>query len=166
MDDGHELATIEEEIAAVVQPLRDLDEKLSREEAQLVAELAQVRDKRRKLLTMLRTADPVGYPTKVYKRQTPRAPYSTMTIAPKTIERVLAAIGGLEGEFTAVTVRQLLPDLGKDTVRKGLIRLREAGQVRLVRQGSSRTGGSVYVVTPRGRIDAAPAFETSTNSVS
>jgi hypothetical protein len=45
--------------------------------------------------------------------------------------------------------------MGKDTIRKGLIRLRERGMIRLVKTGRGPAGADVYLTTPRGREDAA-----------
>jgi len=152
--------TIDDQIAAVIQPLKDLDAQLAHDEAHCVNELEEIREKRRRLLSMLRQADPESYPKKVYKKQEQPTSRSILygQIINETYEearKVIAGIG-LDEEFSAEDVWKQLerPDgvsvsMLKDRVNKVLLRLREEGRVRLTGTKKGRGGGNSYRATER-----------------
>jgi len=140
--------TIEEQIAAVIAPLRELDSKLARDEAHVLNELEEIRDKRKRLLAMLRQADPaLARPGPKKKAEPPIT--KGQAISEEKISQVLAAVSGLEGEWATGVVTRLIT-MERSQINKALVHLRERGQVRLIRQQRGRGDGSVYVTTPRG----------------
>jgi len=140
--------TIDEQIAAVIQPLRDLDSQLAREEAHCRNELEEIIAKRKRLTAMLRQADPT-MPGPGRKRSEEAPTPKKLDIGEGKISQVLAAVSGLEGEWTTTMLVELLP-LDRGSINKALIVLRERNQVRLVKMMKGRAGGSIYVTTPRG----------------
>ena len=151
--------SIEDEIAKVIAPLKALDAKLAMDEAEVINELEEIREKRRRLLGMLRNADPEGFPKKVYKKQKQAPPMNlygqalreTYEVARKVIAEI-----GIDDEFSAEDVWSKLerPDgvslsMLKDRVNKVLLRLREEGQVRLTGTKKGRGGGHSYRATER-----------------
>ena len=149
--------TIDDQIAAVVQPLKDLDDELARREAHTINELEEIRDKRKRLLGMLRNADPENYKPKSYKQKAPeRIAYGHAIIETYIAARQVIAEIGVEDEFSAEDVWSKLErpenvsvSMQKDRVNKVLNKLREEGRVRLVGTKKGRGGGNSYRATER-----------------
>jgi len=137
----------------VIAPLKELDERLAMAEAHLRNELDEILAERRKLRALLRVAE--GNPTT--KPGPKREPGKNATgdwVSDKTVESVLIAAASLDGNLTTAKMKPLV-QRNQSTILKALQRLRERGQVRLTADIAGRGGGKVFVLTPRGREDAA-----------
>jgi len=159
-DESTEL-TIDEQIAAVIEPLKKLDAQLAQDEAHCRNELEEIIGKRKRLTAMLRQADPT-LPGPGRKKNIEEPPTKKLDIGEGKITQVLGAVAGLEGEWNTGMVVGLTP-LDRGSVNKALTVLRERGQVRLVKHGLGMKGGSVYVTTPRGAEDGQQRLEMSSN---
>src|SRR5215471_1409809 len=154
--------TIDEQIAAVIQPLRDLDSQLAREEAHCRNELEEIIAKRKRLTAMLRQADPSIPGPGRKKSEAPKA--NPPTISEGRINQVLAVVAGIEGEWSTGVVARLI-EVERSQLNKALIHLRERGQVRLVRQQKGRGDGSIYVTTPRGAEEGQQELIVASNGI-
>jgi hypothetical protein len=143
----------------------DLDAELAAREQELSHELAAVQSERRRLRGLIRAANPEAAPARPGRRpgnggwersDVRTAPYS---IAEDRVEvvRALLAERFAEGEFSSTEVftqaGALLggsnPATRRGMLSKALARLRERGQIRLVKVMRGRSGGNIYVATAK-----------------
>jgi hypothetical protein len=153
-----ELQSASKSLQSLLAPITRLDQELEAREEKLQEELLAVREERRRLRGVLRAADPQAPKPGprnggLRRSETRSAPY---TISEGKVEEVRQIIASrfAEGEFRSGQVLDHFEGNGseqtrRDAVSKSLARLRERGQVRLVKVMRGRGGGNIFVATAK-----------------
>jgi len=152
-----------------LQPVIELDSALALREAHAKNELEEVRAERRKLASVLRVLDPerATTPKRGPKPGTNGQRVMPYAISEEKVEQVREIVLALGGEpFKMIDVYERWEENSssegakKDNINKALSRLRERGQVRLLKTQRGKHGGNIYLATPR--IEVGPVSEAAT----
>jgi hypothetical protein len=132
-------ATFEE----AIQPLLDAYAALDADVQELEQQLAELRDRRNRLKTAVRAVAPERLPEEPKRNRKSKEDYISATVL-EMIREALARTNG--GQFTPKSLyeEELRVQMASDTVRRGLNKLHEYGEVRLVRRGKG--GQKTYEV--------------------
>jgi hypothetical protein len=145
-----EKSEVELELERLIEPLQKLSDELGLKEAELATQLQQLRAQRNRVSATLRSIMP---PVPKEENQPIRYGNQNITISTEKVERVREVVRTLDGEWSTNAVRERIPEMKADTIRKALIRLRENNEVRVISIRRGRGGGMVFVTTPRGRAE-------------
>jgi hypothetical protein len=148
-------ATAEKLLKQMLAPARELDERLSLDEAELVKRLATVKAERAKLLKVIRALDPMepapGRPKQRAAIDRGGNPES-YTISEGKLAVIGAVVVQHEDEFSGAEIANEM-GIHHDQVRRAFYWMRDRGQIRQVRIGG-RTGQTrFYVVTDKGKTE-------------
>ena len=146
-----EKSEVEQELEKLVAPLQKLEAQLGRKEAELSMEMTRIRAERTRVNATLRSILP-----KPPEEKKERVVYGgqNVTISSEKVQQIREVVATFEDDWISNDVAARLPAMGKDTIRKGLIRLRESGEIRLSSMKRGRGGGMIFVTTPKGKAES------------
>jgi hypothetical protein len=143
------LGSTDEVLIAMIAPVKAKEAALEAEEDQLVIRLRAVRDERIRLRNVLKQVDPEWVPVRPTLTKRPTRPAGKVSEA--QVESVRAVVSVFEDEWITRNVIDSLPGMSDDSVRKALVKLRDAGEVRVIALQKGRGGGYTFVTTPKGK---------------
>ena len=155
-----ELPRADEALKEALGPVLELDRRLAERETALAAQLAELKAERARLRQVVRLVerpDPNG------RKDVSKPKPKSVTIAEANVQRVADVVATLEGDFGQPDVKEQLPDMQAEMIRKAFVVLRDRGQIRLVKVVRGRGGGYTFTTTPKGRHELADPITVNSN---